>query len=55
MAEDERRTDSGIPVEPLYTAADLDGWDAATQLGEPGRPPVDLVVLGEPPDVDHGA
>jgi methylmalonyl-CoA mutase N-terminal domain/subunit len=39
MAEDERRTDSGIPVEPLYTAADLDGWDAATQLGEPGRPP----------------
>ncbi len=39
MAEDERRTDSGIPVEPLYTAADLEGWDPATRLGAPGKPP----------------
>jgi methylmalonyl-CoA mutase N-terminal domain/subunit len=34
-----KRTDSGIAVEPLYTAADLDGWDAAARLGEPGTPP----------------
>src|SRR6202012_2151764 len=39
MAEDERRTDSGIPVQPLYTAADLGGRDPATRLGEPGTPP----------------
>src|SRR5262245_8789108 len=39
MADEVRRTDSGIPVEPLYTAADLDGWDPATQLGDPGSPP----------------
>ena len=36
---DDKRTDSGIEVRPLYTAADLDGWDAAERLGEPGRPP----------------
>jgi methylmalonyl-CoA mutase N-terminal domain/subunit len=39
MADQERRTDSGIVVEPLYTAASLDGWDAASRLGEPGKPP----------------
>ncbi len=32
-------TDSGIPIRPMYTEADLAGWDAATQLGEPGAPP----------------
>jgi methylmalonyl-CoA mutase N-terminal domain/subunit len=37
--ENHRQTDSGIEVEPLYTAADLAGWDPETQLGEPGRPP----------------
>jgi methylmalonyl-CoA mutase N-terminal domain/subunit len=36
---DAKRTDSGIEVKPLYTAADLDGWDPATQLGDPGMPP----------------
>lgn len=36
---DDKRTDSGIEVRPLYTAADLEGWDAAERLGEPGRPP----------------
>jgi methylmalonyl-CoA mutase, N-terminal domain len=39
MAEQERRTDSGIVVKPLYTAAALDGWDPDGQLGEPGKPP----------------
>jgi methylmalonyl-CoA mutase N-terminal domain/subunit len=39
MGEDVRRTDSGIEIKPLYTAADLDGWDPAEQLGDPGRPP----------------
>ncbi|MEY5153039.1 MAG: isobutyryl-CoA mutase large subunit, partial [Actinomycetota bacterium] len=33
------RTDSGIPIAPLYTSADLAGWDPATQLGDPGKPP----------------
>src|SRR5436309_5311087 len=39
MASDERRTDSGIEIKPLYTAADLEGWDPDTKLGEPGRQP----------------
>src|SRR5690625_1116814 len=30
---------SGIPVEPLYTAEDLEGFDAAEQLGYPGSFP----------------
>ncbi|HRB01996.1 MAG TPA: methylmalonyl-CoA mutase family protein, partial [Ilumatobacteraceae bacterium] len=33
------QTDSGIPVKALYDASDLEGWDAATQLGAPGTPP----------------
>jgi methylmalonyl-CoA mutase N-terminal domain/subunit len=36
---DERRTDSGIPVEPVYTPAHLEGFDPAARLGEPGQPP----------------
>ncbi|MFZ9483001.1 MAG: methylmalonyl-CoA mutase family protein, partial [Ilumatobacteraceae bacterium] len=36
---DDKRTDSGIEVRPLYTAADLDGWDPAERLGDPGHPP----------------
>ncbi|NDE79786.1 MAG: methylmalonyl-CoA mutase, partial [Actinobacteria bacterium] len=36
---DDIRTDSGIEIKPLYTAADLAGFDASTQLGEPGKPP----------------
>jgi len=39
MADDVIRTDSGIEVRPLYTAADLDGWDPAERLGTPGAPP----------------
>ena len=33
------QTDSGIPVKALYDASDLAGWDPATQLGAPGKPP----------------
>ena len=36
---DVRRTDSGIEVRPLYSDADLRGWDPAAKLGEPGKPP----------------
>ncbi|HTH06921.1 MAG TPA: methylmalonyl-CoA mutase family protein, partial [Ilumatobacteraceae bacterium] len=39
MADDARRTDSGIEVKALYTAADLAGWDPDDRLGAPGRPP----------------
>jgi methylmalonyl-CoA mutase N-terminal domain/subunit len=39
MAKDERRTDSGIEVKPVYGQADLQGWDPVTQLGEPGSYP----------------
>jgi methylmalonyl-CoA mutase, N-terminal domain len=38
-AKDERRTDSGIVLQPVYTAEDLVGFDPAKQLGEPGEPP----------------
>lgn len=36
---DEKRTDSGIEIRPLYSSADLEGWDPTERLGEPGRPP----------------
>ncbi len=36
---DDKRTDSGIEVKPLYTADDLAGWDPADKLGTPGAPP----------------
>jgi methylmalonyl-CoA mutase, N-terminal domain len=36
---DVRRTDSGIEIRPVYTDADLDGWDPSTRLGLPGQPP----------------
>ena len=39
MAGDEKHTDSGIDIRPLYTAADLAGWDPASQLGDPGKAP----------------
>ena len=34
-----KRTDSGIEVKALYGPQDLAGWDPATQIGEPGKPP----------------
>ena len=39
VADDVKRTDSGIEVKPLYTAADLEAWDPDTKLGAPGKPP----------------
>ena len=40
MADDGvRTTDSGIEVQPLYTADDLAGWDPAEALGAPGEAP----------------
>ena len=39
MSKDDKRTDSGIEVKALYTSNDLNGWDPATQLGDPGKPP----------------
>ncbi len=39
MAENPRITDSGIEIKPLYGPRDLEGWDAAARLGEPGKPP----------------
>ena len=36
QANPEHLTDSGIVIRPAYRAEDLQGWDPATQLGEPG-------------------
>ncbi|MFZ8892840.1 MAG: methylmalonyl-CoA mutase family protein, partial [Ilumatobacteraceae bacterium] len=35
----EKQTDSGISVEPLYTADSLSDFDAAAKLGLPGEAP----------------
>jgi len=34
-----RVTSSGIPLEEVYTADDLKGWDDRRDLGKPGEPP----------------
>src|SRR5579864_1803359 len=47
----ERRTDSGILVNAVYTAADLEGWDPASKLGTPGRYPY---TRGIRPDMYRG-
>jgi methylmalonyl-CoA mutase N-terminal domain/subunit len=39
MPPEERRTDSGIEIRPVYSPADLEGWDPAKQLGAPGAYP----------------
>jgi methylmalonyl-CoA mutase N-terminal domain/subunit len=41
MASDDtpRRTDSGIEIRPVYRAEDLNGFDPAERLGEPGQYP----------------
>lgn len=39
MAEDVKRTDSGIEIAPLYSEADLAGWSAEEKLGVPGGAP----------------
>ncbi|HUZ39811.1 MAG TPA: methylmalonyl-CoA mutase family protein [Acidimicrobiales bacterium] len=39
MTSDERRTDSGIVVQPVYDDSDLKDFDPTTQLGKPGEYP----------------
>ncbi|PZT68736.1 methylmalonyl-CoA mutase [Streptomyces sp. SW4] len=40
MADDPvRESESKLPVQPVYGPADLEGWDPAEQLGEPGAYP----------------
>lgn len=39
MTSTRRFTESGIEVRELYGPADLDGWDARSELGEPGSWP----------------
>jgi len=39
QSSQEHRTDSGIEIQPVYRAEDLEGWDPAAQLGEPGAFP----------------
>ena len=39
MADDVKRTDSGIEIAPLYSAENLAGWDPAGKLGVPGGAP----------------
>src|SRR6476469_1631690 len=34
-----REAESGFPIEPVYDAASLDGWDPADRLGAPGEYP----------------
>jgi len=47
----ERRTDSGIELQPIYSADDLVGFDPAKQLGEPGEAPF---TRGIYPDMYRG-
>jgi len=39
MAGDQRSTDSGIEIRPVYSADDLEGWESLTKLGQPGSAP----------------
>src|SRR4051794_9641521 len=34
-----RESESGFPIEPVYDASSLDGWDAGERLGAPGEFP----------------
>ena len=36
---DQARSQSNFPIKPVYSAADLAGFDPATELAEPGKPP----------------
>src|SRR5579872_6644644 len=53
MAADPKtfRTDSGIDIEPVYTAEALAGWDPAEKLGNPGAYPF---TRGVRPDMYRG-
>ncbi|HUZ09865.1 MAG TPA: methylmalonyl-CoA mutase family protein [Acidimicrobiales bacterium] len=46
-APKEHRTDSGIAIRPVYRPDDLDGWDPAERLGEPGKYPYTRGVHAE--------
>jgi methylmalonyl-CoA mutase N-terminal domain/subunit len=50
-SEDQRLTDSGIEIRPVYGPADLDGWDPDRQLGAPGQYPF---TRGIRPDMYRG-
>ncbi|MFJ1793472.1 acyl-CoA mutase large subunit family protein [Kitasatospora griseola] len=39
MAAEPRRTESGLPIEPVYGPETLAGFDAASRLGTPGQYP----------------
>ncbi len=39
MADEDKRTDSGISIAPLYTQDSLVGWSAQEKLGMPGTAP----------------
>ncbi len=39
MSSKQRKTESGLPVQPVYGPDALAGWDPATALGEPGQYP----------------
>lgn len=39
MDQAPRTTESGLGIRPVYGPADLDGWDPAERLGEPGSYP----------------
>ncbi|MFM7617979.1 MAG: methylmalonyl-CoA mutase [Actinomycetes bacterium] len=45
--DDTRRTDSGIEIKPVYTEADLAGFDPRASLGEPGAAPYTRGVYRE--------
>jgi methylmalonyl-CoA mutase N-terminal domain/subunit len=52
-ARDERRTESGIEVKPVYGPRDLEGFDYAERLGDPGdypyaRGPYPTMYRGRP-------
>jgi methylmalonyl-CoA mutase, N-terminal domain len=38
-ASDHRETDGGLPIEPVISPGDLEGWDAERDLGYPGEFP----------------
>jgi methylmalonyl-CoA mutase N-terminal domain/subunit len=38
-AQSQSLSESGLPIRPVYGPADLEGWDCAAQLGEPGGYP----------------
>ena len=39
MTEDRRGTDSGIEIKPVYGPEEIEGFDPARDLGQPGQPP----------------